>query len=54
MKKVNLLNDLKIEKKQSKDNNYNFVGNSNHWLSIDEQKIKTKEIENITKTRAKK
>ena len=52
MKKVNLLNDLKLERKQAKDNNYNYVGSSNHWLSLDEQKIKTKEIESITKDKS--
>ena len=39
MKKLDLTNNLKLERKQSNDNNYNFVASSNHWLSLDEQKI---------------
>ena len=54
--KVDITKDLKLEKIQKKEVNsddYNFVASSNHWLSIDEQKLKTKEIEEITDKKTK-
>ena len=54
--KVDITKNLKLEKlKQNEINNndYNFVGSSNHWLSIEEQKIKTKEIEEVTNKKSK-
>ena len=53
-KKINNLsisNDLEIErkdKKNLKNSGYDFVPRLDHWTSIDEQKIKVNEIENIT------
>ena len=55
-KKIDLTEDLKLERKQAleKNNNeYNFVASSNHWLSKNEQEIKVNEIEKITKIKDK-
>lgn len=50
--KVELDYDLDIERqdaKTMKKKGYDFVPRFNHWLSIDEQKIKVEEIEKKTK-----
>lgn len=48
---MNIANDIELErvdKKNLKKSGYDFVPRIDHWTSSDEQKIKTKEIENIT------
>lgn len=50
--KVDMSYNLEIERKNAEDledSGYDFVPRSNHWLSSDEQKIKTREIEEKTK-----
>lgn len=50
--KISLEYNLDIEKKYDKTiekSGYDFVPRSNHWLSVDEQKIKVNEIEEKTK-----
>ena len=50
--KVSLEYNLEIEEKDEKaieKYGYDFVPRSNHWLSVDEQKIKVDEIEEKTK-----
>ena len=50
--KVRLDYNLELERKDDKnlkDSGYDFVPRSNHWLSSDEKKIKTREIEEKTK-----
>lgn len=39
----------KVEEDLIEDSEYDFIPRFNHWLSLDEQKIKTSEIEKITK-----
>ncbi|MEG2348375.1 MAG: hypothetical protein RSB67_01855 [Clostridia bacterium] len=39
----------RLDEKLSKDSEYEFIPEFNHWLSSDEQKIKTDELEKITK-----
>lgn len=51
-KKVNLDLYPKLEKIDTNDdskNGYNFVGSLNNWTSIEEQKLKVREIEEKTK-----
>lgn len=51
-KKVSLKYNLELgqmEEELIKSSEYDFVPRFNHWLSLDEQKLKTKEIEDITK-----
>lgn len=50
--KVSLKYNLELERKDAKNTKkkgYDFVPRSNHWTSIDEQKIKVREIEEKTK-----
>ncbi len=50
--KVGLEYNLEVERKDKenlKRSGYDFVPRFNEWLSIDEQKIKTREIEDKTK-----
>lgn len=50
--KVDIGYNLDIERKDKKylkNSGYDFVPRLDHWTSIDEQKIKVKEIENKTK-----
>lgn len=50
--KVDLQYNLGIEREDSKNikkKGYDFVPRFNHWLSMDEQKIKVEEIEKKTK-----
>ncbi len=52
--KVSLEYNLELERKNSKTidkKGYDFVPRSVHALSLDEQKIKTREIEDITKNK---
>lgn len=43
-------NDILFDEERSINNfNDEFIPEFNHWLSIEEQKEKAKEIENITK-----
>lgn len=49
--KVSLRYNLEIERadaKDLKDSGYDFVPRSHHWTSIQEQKVKVQEIEDIT------
>lgn len=49
---INIADDVILDEKQHKEinyNEYNDVATSNHWLSDDEQKVKVKEIEKVTK-----
>lgn len=51
-KKVDIGKNLELERKDSKElkkQGYDFVPRFNHWLSLDEQKIKVEEIEKKTK-----
>jgi len=50
--KVDLSQNLNLERidtKKAKKQGYDFVPRFNHWMSIDEQKIKVEEIEKKTK-----
>lgn len=50
--KVSLEYNLEVERedvKTAKKQGYDFVPRFNHWLSMDEQKIKVEEIEKKTK-----
>lgn len=50
--KVSLEYNLELERKDehnTKKKGYDFVPRSYHWTSVDEQKIKVKEIEDKTK-----
>lgn len=50
--KVSLEYNLELERKDehnTKKKGYDFVPRANHWTSIDEQKIKVREIEEKTK-----
>jgi hypothetical protein len=50
IKEKNKINDISINKEKSVNNfNNEFIPEFNHWLSIEEQKEKTKEIEDVTK-----
>ena len=48
--KNNKLNELKQNRMQKEEYAYDFVPELSHILNIDEQRIKAKELENITKT----
>ena len=51
-KKIDILSNEILDRKMCKDKSkkgYNFVGSKYHWTSIEEQKIKVNEIENINK-----
>ena len=50
--KVNLKYNLELERKNNSNpsiNTYDFVVREYEWTNIDEQKIKTREIEETTK-----
>ena len=54
MRKINKKHNIKENTKKKYDKTiekygYDFVPRSNHWLSVDEQKIKVNEIEEKTK-----
>lgn len=56
-KKKNIEYELDIERKDAQNPNiddYDFIFRANHITSIDEQKIKARELANITKTRKQK
>lgn len=49
---TNLSNDLTLERKDKKilrNSGYDFVPRFDHWTNTDEQKLKVKEIEEMTK-----
>jgi len=56
-KKINLDYVLELERKDAEDpniNEYDYIFKSNHITSIDEQKLKSEEINNITKIKKEK
>ena len=49
---VNLANDLKLERINMNDTSksgYNYVGTEYNWTTIEEQKMKVNEIEQVTR-----
>lgn len=51
-RKVDIANDVEFDMQEHNDVNYdeyNYVATYNHWLSLEEQKNKAKEIEKATK-----
>lgn len=49
--KNNRLSELKQKRMQKEEYAYDFVPELSHILNIDEQKVKARELENITKNK---
>ena len=53
LKKNNRLSELKQKRMQKEEYAYDFVPELSHVLNVDEQRVKARELENITKDKEK-